>query len=176
MTMNEFKPCPFCGSVYRLHICNSDYSQYVSCLDCMPGEDVESSVWNTRVIEDSLNEEIKRLQDGDPLCENCGTRFRVNKTDELARKINRDWQEDRNRLFECLKQNDLLIEKTRWIPIEERLPEKGSVVLTYDAKNDICISDPVTYSRDFRGIFQGIFGIDDGVTHWMPLPNPPEEE
>jgi hypothetical protein len=61
----------------------------------------------------------------------------------------------------------------RWIPCSERLPEYGEYVLFirencgvyvgyYDEKN--------TWNTDYQW-FTG-----ENVTHWMPLPEPPEKE
>ena len=49
----------------------------------------------------------------------------------------------------------------RWIPVEERLPEEGQVVLLYYGGD----TDPIAVGK-YLGL--------GGVTHWMPLPEPPE--
>lgn len=56
------------------------------------------------------------------------------------------------------------LKRTRWIPCRERLPEVGEEVLAYSPSRGM-VAD--YYDR-------GIFGYAD-VTHWMPLPEPPEE-
>lgn len=49
----------------------------------------------------------------------------------------------------------------RWIPVEERLPEEGEVVLLYYGGD----TDPIAVGK-YLGL--------GGVTHWMPLAEPPE--
>ena len=55
-----------------------------------------------------------------------------------------------------------------WVSVEERLPEhlKDVIALYGNGRIDI---DWVDSSGDFK--FGSIF---DGVTHWMPLPAPPD--
>ena len=54
---------------------------------------------------------------------------------------------------------------TKWIPVTERLPEIGIVVLVYSEDNGICVD---YYDGD-------LFGYHD-ITHWMPIPQPPKGE
>lgn len=51
----------------------------------------------------------------------------------------------------------------KWIPVTERLPEGGVYVLAYSADDDyMCVE-----ARHKFAAFQ--------ITHWMPLPEAPEE-
>ncbi len=58
----------------------------------------------------------------------------------------------------------------RWIPVTERLPEAGSMVLAVDSEETIS-------SAYYVGNWHSGGALEeDAVTHWMPLPEPPKEE
>ena len=67
----------------------------------------------------------------------------------------------------------------RWIPVGERLPEEFTPVLTFSKDND----KPVTAilaagfwwsNVDDAGFWSSNVDWALNVTHWMPLPQPPE--
>jgi hypothetical protein len=63
----------------------------------------------------------------------------------------------------------------RWIPVEERLPEHGEEVLAYFPPQPYC-PNPIVGEAVHVG--KGNWSTEHGgwfhVTHWMPLPEPPE--
>ena len=61
----------------------------------------------------------------------------------------------------------------RWIPVEERLPEENVCVLA----NHWMTGIEMAFRRDDQwGIaWTGFMGSGSGYTHWMPLPEPPQE-
>ena len=78
-----------------------------------------------------------------------------------------------------------LLEKTRWIPVSERLPEKNMACLVAVGKFNL--TPTATYSDlmgiiDHRIFYQGNVGYDDFediteyVKAWMPLPEPYKAE
>ena len=68
----------------------------------------------------------------------------------------------------------------RWIPVTERLPEEGEYVLcvlkgfNYGGKIQVCKFVPADKFKD-KPYFEHFRNGFPSVTHWMPLPEPPEE-
>jgi hypothetical protein len=61
------------------------------------------------------------------------------------------------------------LDRRRWIPVAERLPDEGERVLAWD--NDFNESEvAIYYAHDGWGCDAS---ISLNVTHWMPLPAPP---
>ena len=65
----------------------------------------------------------------------------------------------------------------KWISVEERLPEPGQGVLVYDDCEYMSVAD-YTHDKHFPTVYE--FHVngeyEPGVTHWMPLPEPPKED
>lgn len=59
---------------------------------------------------------------------------------------------------------------SEWISVNERLPEYDMPVFGYDAENR-----DMGVVNFLNGEFFDICGDDMSVTHWMPLPDIPEE-
>lgn len=65
------------------------------------------------------------------------------------------------------------LERTRWIPVSERLPNIYKDVLCLDFGH----IEMAYLNTHAKWIQKGIQdGYLENVTHWMPLPNPPEVE
>lgn len=66
-----------------------------------------------------------------------------------------------------------LKEQRRWIPVGERLPDDNAEVLFYGHHNCITLG----YYHHEKWYFDTGWEFDLGtVTHWQPLPEPPETE
>ena len=59
---------------------------------------------------------------------------------------------------------------SEWIPVEERLPDENTSILVCRGPNR---NRKIAFFRD--RFFRSATIIDRNVTHWMPLPNPPED-
>lgn len=64
---------------------------------------------------------------------------------------------------------------TEWISVEDRLPEEGEWVLTFSRKVNIKMwENNIFYDGDVN--YYCPIGVENGVTHWMPLPAPPDNK
>jgi len=83
--------------------------------------------------------------------------------------------EARNKLASYIasleSENARLKDAQRWIPVSERLPE-GDAVLVYRERGKSNIDIDWTFIEGGREYWYNS-GLDN-VTHWMPLPEPPE--
>ena len=67
------------------------------------------------------------------------------------------------------KQIEEMEAKNKWIPVSERLPERGQEVIIYTGN----IQKPTVLAYQF---WNPKYDTWAHVTHWMPLPTPPEGE
>ena len=65
-----------------------------------------------------------------------------------------------------------------WIPVTERLPETfGEFTVAVKTENGRMFSDYADYDPYKQSFRTSMFiGLNDVITHWMPLPTPPKGE
>lgn len=72
------------------------------------------------------------------------------------------------------------LERQRWIPVEERLPEGDCLAACFEKNSfwsDTIIVGSIKYSEDYETyIADGETEYIEDVTHWMPLPEKPKVE
>lgn len=73
-----------------------------------------------------------------------------------------------------------MIEKTTWVSVKDKLPEEGIDVLVWDGNlslDNIPKYEIAAYRTFANGshFISGPYSLQ-GITHWMPLPNPTEEK
>jgi hypothetical protein len=64
---------------------------------------------------------------------------------------------------------------SKWIPVSERLPKHGEIVVCYLKWKDTRILQRDNYNDMWFGYGRGDDWKGENVTHWMPLPTPPKE-
>ena len=86
-------------------------------------------------------------------------------------------------LIEVIQNHDFLesLIKPCWIPVKERLPEKSGNYLTAFEDGTVMAVNEFMHPRDWltkegRKANPNGKWYWGGVTHWMPLPEPPKEE
>ena len=166
--MSELKPCPFCGEnveVYKMtRLLGQDHPGFVRC-DCVEG--VSVARWNDRPIEDALRSELsdanKRLEDA------------TGEIDHL-----KDTRQDPFDQIEVMRSElDRLREQVRWIPVSERLPKADTRVEIFSGFDQTIhighYREHATQWDSEDGCYWHgkNFGL---ITHWRPLPEPPEEK
>ncbi|HBT5918314.1 TPA: DUF551 domain-containing protein [Klebsiella pneumoniae] len=82
-------------------------------------------------------------------------------------------QEDINALIPLVSRNGQ--GGDRWIPVSERMPEKGQAVLVYRPKAHEGGDSDVRVAVYGRHNFEHGFGCYWEPSHWMPLPAAPQE-
>ena len=66
---------------------------------------------------------------------------------------------------DCLLANGVTVQE--WISVEDRLPEQGEKAICIDADGDMMIGKYTEWGWMFPCYFEDL-------THWMPIPHPPE--
>ena len=105
----------------------------------------------------------------DDACENC-------KVGEIQDR--REYIEfaAANMIRRLTAENAALREKPRWIPVAERLPERDVQVLGWYKDNPFSQYRPGVVAWNGNGlVLVYAHRYVTNVTHWMPLPDAPEE-
>ena len=115
----------------------------------------------------------------------------IDRAIEILDPEHRECYDGMDEVNEACRMGMEALERTRWIPCSERLPEKSGVYLVaYIATGTVdrlrFYTQYGTGLRSKKNVWVGVIypytsnmGIEviyDNVTHWMPLPEPPKEE
>lgn len=72
--------------------------------------------------------------------------------------------------------SQLEAQQPRWISVKEQLPENGQKIIAAFRDGGGLIVDQARYSNGEFDFASWAYVLGDNITHWMPLPQPPEEE
>ena len=115
----------------------------------------------------------------------------IDRAIEILDPEHRECYDGMEEVNEACRMSMEALERTRWIPCSERLPEKSGVYLVaYIATGTVdrlrFCTQYGTGLRSKKNVWVGVIypytsnmGVEviyDNVTHWMPLPEPPKEE
>lgn len=124
-------------------------------------------------VLDAIEEEARR--EADAYCNSNG-----------ISKMSVGWSAYRKATIACKRAE---WERERWIPVQERLPKERTLVLVFAPEMDESLTcmyyDPNSETAEFgewvsepsgpaRGVWSAILSSD--VTHWKPLPSPPDNK
>lgn len=143
-----------------LRYCAKGLGHDDACENCKVGE-----IQNRReYIEFAAANVIERLT-----AENAALRKEIEWKDMVIALAQR-------KQVEAEAERDALREKQRWIPVTERFPERDVQVLGWYKDNPFSQYRPEVVSWNGNGwVFVYAHRYVTNVTHWMPLPEEPEE-
>ncbi|MCK5015903.1 MAG: DUF551 domain-containing protein [Candidatus Peribacteraceae bacterium] len=75
-------------------------------------------------------------------------------------------QETAETCFDCMKTDTL---KPQWVSVNDRLPKETTAVLVFDE----VVGQHVSFFDGSQKFTHPVWPLED-VTHWMPMPEPPE--
>lgn len=87
-----------------------------------------------------------------------------------------DGSQDRDWLMRCIEEAPTITPPNEWVSVEEKLPEDNTQVLMWSARWKI--AEAGSYYNQHFWVYSEIGDgyIADNITHWMPLPAPPDKE
>lgn len=99
----------------------------------------------------------------------------IDRAIEILNPEHREHYDGMDEVNEACRMGMEALERIRWIPCSERLPEAGKILVT-DGKT-VTISNGAWLYRSLEGKTRvpANYGAGLTVTHWMPLPELPKE-
>jgi len=110
----------------------------------------------------------------------------IDRAIEILNPEHREHYDGMDEVNEACRMGMEALERTRWIPCSERLPELQDTrwvrTVIVCARGHVM---PMIYERDivqgkavgrWKWMWREIFNEPEAITHWMPLPEPPVKE
>ena len=105
-------------------------------------------------------------------CDNClATSPKARRLWDDSKTNQENWNENKNRALFLIERSNA--KSSRWIPFEERLPPMGEVLISHCGH--VCIAWHHGQGKFETGSRMMLVVGKHDITHWMPLPEPPEE-
>lgn len=135
-------------------------------MECMETKDLIANLreWHENLISELCADDVLTCDD---LCGYPGTCIVIQAANLLEAQQKRIAE-----LEAALREQ----EERRWIPVKERLPEHGDVVLCFMKFWEHRILQWDNVSSLWLGYGHGDDWQKADVTNWMPLPEPPKED
>lgn len=159
-------------------------------------EGSECDAFNQRI--DNAIEKIMRSEDESETTEGSNARgvdakwiwrtkqMTIDRAIEILNPEHRECYDGIDEVNEACRMGMEALERTRWIPCSERLPELQDTrwvrTVIVCARGHVM---PMIYERDivqgkavgvWKWMWRGIFNELEAITHWMPLPEPPVKD
>lgn len=99
----------------------------------------------------------------------------IDRAIEILDPEHREHYESIDPVMEACRMGMEALERTRWIPCSERMPEDFQDVLIWDNRDETSFTG---HYAECDGWTVDGYDVDRSpfdITHWMPLPEPPEE-
>ena len=103
--------------------------------------------------------------------------MKIDRAIEILNPEHRENYDGMDEVNEACRMGMEALERTRWIPVSERLPEKNDqwvLCLCVSGAIEVLKFDYTMWNWDAQ--YPGRCYMENYVTHWMPLPEPPKEE
>lgn len=100
----------------------------------------------------------------------------IDRAIEILDPEHRENYDGMDEVNEACRMGMAALEQMRWIPCSERLPEKNDqwvLCLCVSGAIEVLKFDYTMWNWDAQ--YPGRCYMENYVTHWMPLPEPPEE-
>lgn len=102
--------------------------------------------------------------------------MKVERAIEILNPEHREHYESIDPVNEACRMGMEALERTRWIPCSDRLPEIGVTVLTLDKYKHVKSRVRKSYVDGTPYFYPDGLEPNRHITHWQPLPELPKEE
>lgn len=150
--------------------------------------DVKVHCWEGKESPELCECEIKETVESCEECGFCGLKMqkgglemKVDRAIEILDPEHRENYDGLDEVNEACRMGMEALERTRWIPCSERLPEEGQYVLCwyqyfrYGKYNRLWQTYGIGFQYNGNWGGEVSTGRDTKVLFWMPMPEPPEE-